>query len=242
MAGAKYQQIKQVILDNIATGQWPEGHGVPSENQLAEQHRVSRMTARRALQELAEQGVLIRTQGAQTLVASLKSQSSIVEIRNIADEIRAGQHAYRADVLQLCERPADEFIAAQLGLTQGDTVFYSAICHHRDELPVQLEQRFVNPHLVPDYLAQDFSQLTPHEYLCQVAPLTRARHQIEAILTDKLVQQCLQIDALQPCLHIQRHTFSKDGMVSYVRLTSPGNRYTLGGQLEFSGRQQEENL
>jgi len=240
MAGPKYQRIKQALLDHIATGQWPEGYGVPSENQLAEQYGVSRMTARRALQELAEQGVLLRTQGAKTLVASLKSQSSIVEIRNIADEIRAGQHAYRAEVCQLHAQPADGFIATQLGMNEGDNVYYSVICHYRDNVPVQLEQRFVNPRLAPDYLLQDFSQITPHEYLCQVAPLTRARHQIDAIVADQTMQQWLQIDGLQPCLHLQRHTWSKDGMVSYVRLTSPGNRYTLGGQLDFNGRQQEE--
>lgn len=234
MSGSKYQQIKQHILDKVESGQWPENHPVPSENQLAQQFTVSRMTARRALQELSEQGVLTRTQGAATVVASLTSQSSVLEIRNIADEIQARHHHYHANVLALKMIPADALLATQLQLTVGTNIGYSCICHYENNIAVQLEQRYVNLERVKDYLRQDFTLITPHEYLCNTAPLTEAKHQIEAILPDALMQQSLSIDANQPCLHMHRHTWSKDGMVSYTLLTHPGNRYKLGGHLTFS--------
>jgi GntR family histidine utilization transcriptional repressor len=64
----KFATIKDYILGQIETSAWPEHRRIPSENELATQFHVSRMTARRALQELTEQGVLYRTQGVGSFV------------------------------------------------------------------------------------------------------------------------------------------------------------------------------
>ena len=67
----KFAAIKDYILSQVETAAWPEHSRIPSENELATQFAVSRMTARRALQELTEQGVLYRTQGVGSFVASV---------------------------------------------------------------------------------------------------------------------------------------------------------------------------
>lgn len=233
MAQNKYQIIKQFLLQKIESGEWPEYEIVPSENALAEQFGVSRMTARRALQDLAEQGVITRNQGAASTVASIKSQSSLIEIRNIADEITDRGHAYKAKVLELEQATASSKVAQQLGVAVGDDVFHSTIVHFEDNLPVQLEQRFVNPQVIPDYLKQDFELVTPHTYLSRIAPLTEADHQIEAVLADGEVAALLDVDTSQPCLQVQRRTWSKKAVVSFAILTHPGHRYRLGGHLTF---------
>lgn len=242
MSISKYQQIKNWILEQIESGQWPQSHPVPSENQLACQFSVSRMTARRALQELSEQGVLLRTQGAATCVASLKSQSSVLEIRNIADEIHSRQHQHQAQVIKLHQVLANHIQASYLGIEANTPIFHSRICHLENKQPVQLEDRYVNPDLVPEYLQQDFTLQTPHEYLSQHAPLTEAEHQIEAVLAEPFVQKILNIEAKQPCLQIQRRTWSKDGAVSFTVLTHPGHRYRLGGHLTFPSHDNRETL
>ena len=234
MAVAKFAEIKDFMLTQIEIGAWPEHSRVPSENELAEQFAVSRMTARRALQELTEQGILYRTQGVGSFVAALKSQSSLLEIRNIADEIHSRGHSYRAELLQLTELPCPATVAAALGLKHNERVFFSLIVHFEDRQPLQLEARYVNPWQVPDYMAQDFSAITPHLYLSQVAPLTEAEHTVEAILPDSFTCQHLQLKKPEPCLRLTRRTFSRDGAVSLAYLTSPGSRYRLGGHLNFA--------
>ncbi len=179
MSTAKFARIKQYISDRIESGEWVEHSRVPSENQLAELFECSRMTARRALTELVDNGVLERSQGLGTFVAEFKSQSSMLSIRNIADEIKARGHGYSVQVLELTAIEALAPIAIALGLETGSRVFYSVLVHCEEGLPLQLEERFVNPQLIPDYLQQDFNLQTPHEYLSQVAPLTEARHTIE---------------------------------------------------------------
>ncbi|RUO79930.1 histidine utilization repressor [Idiomarina tyrosinivorans] len=232
---AKFSQIKQFIYQKIESGDWPENHPVSSENALANQFAVSRMTARRALQELADEGLVIRTQGSGTFVAPIKSQTSFMAIRNIADEVRSRGHRYRAKVHTLREETANAHVAAALNIETGAAVFHSVVSHYEDELPVQVEERFVNPQLVPDYLRQDFSKVTPHEYLCVVSPLTEASHQIEAVLPSPTLCHWLILDKPEPCLRIIRRTWSSEGVVTFATLTHPGSRFQLGGHLTFNG-------
>lgn len=231
---AKFAEIKEFMLRQIESGAWPEHSRVPSENELAEQFSVSRMTARRALQELTEQGILYRTQGVGSFVAALKSQSSLLEIRNIADEVQSSGHAYSAKLLQLTELPCPTIVATALGLKRNEPVFFSLIVHYSDAMALQLEARYVNPKQVPLYTQQDFQEITPHLYLSQIAPLTEAEHIVEAIWPDDFTCQQLLLKKPEPCLRLTRRTFSRDGAVSLAYLTSPGSRYRLGGHLNFA--------
>ncbi len=230
---AKYSVIKQYICQKIESGQWPEHSKVPSENELTEQFSVSRMTARRALQELTEQGLLVRSQGSGTFVATFKSQSSLLEIRNIADEIHERGHEYHAQQLDLKSVEVNEEMAILLSLKAGDKAFFSSVLHFENDTPIQLEQRFVNPKLVAEYLQQDFTEITPHEYLSSEAPLTEATHEVEAILANVDICNLLNITESAPCLQVKRRTWSRQGVVSLAILTSPGNKYRLGSHLVF---------
>ncbi|MFD2167228.1 histidine utilization repressor [Thalassotalea euphylliae] len=231
MAIPKFTVIKQHICDNIESGNWPQHTKVPSENELAEQFAVSRMTARRALQELTEQGLLVRSQGAGTFVATFKSQSSLLEIKNIADEVESRGHEYRSVQLVLESRPINEELAILLNCERDKPVFYSELLHFENGEPIQLEQRFVNSKLVPTYLKQNFNTVTPHEYLSAVAPLTEATHEIEAVVADKVQCELLGIEPSQPCLRVKRRTWASQGVVSVAILTSPGQKYRLGGHI-----------
>ncbi|MFB1015756.1 MAG: histidine utilization repressor [Alteromonadaceae bacterium] len=230
---AKFTVIKQHICDNIESGNWQQHSKVPSENELAVEFSVSRMTARRALQELTEQGLLVRTQGAGTFVATFKSQSSLLKIRNIADEISERGHRHSAKQLILKEVNVSEEVAILLNLKTSDMVFYSEVLHFENDEAIQLEQRFVNRQLVANYLQQDFTTVTPHEYLSSEAPLTEATHEVEAVLASIAIAQLLSIDSTTPCLQVKRRTWSSQGVVSLATLTSPGNKYRLGSHLVF---------
>ncbi|MCQ8879216.1 histidine utilization repressor [Pseudoalteromonas shioyasakiensis] len=233
MTTPKFAQIKQYIVDNIRSSAWLENQRVPSENELAEQFSVSRMTARRALSELTEAGILTRSQGLGTFVASFKSQSSLLEIKNIADEVKARNGNYSCTVLVLESINALAPIAIALGVEIDSVVYRSVLVHNENEHPLQVEERFVNPALASNYLQQDFTASTPHEYLSSVAPLTEARHTVEAIMPNSEMCQWLNLYHEEPCLQVIRRTWSSQGIVSFARLVSPGSKYRLGGHLTF---------
>ena len=233
MTTPKFAQIKQFIVDKIKNGAWQENQRVPSENELSSQFSVSRMTARRALSELTDAGILTRSQGLGTFVASFKSQSSLLEIKNIADEVkeRNGQYSCSVQVLESINAVAP--IAIALGVEVDSVVYRSVLVHNENDKPLQVEERFVNPALAAGYLQQDFSALTPHEYLSSVAPLTQARHTVEAVMPNSQMCQWLNLYNEEPCLQVIRRTWSTKGIVSFARLGSPGSKYRLGGHLTF---------
>jgi GntR family histidine utilization transcriptional repressor len=232
----KFAQIKQHIIDKIATGEWQENDKVPSENTLAKDFSVSRMTARRALQELCDDGILNRTQGSGSYVASLKEQASTLEVTDIAIEIRQRNKSYSAIIHEFEEVEAIPPVAIALGVEIGSTVYHSIIAHCQDGVPLQVEDRFVNPLFATEYMQQDFSQITPHEYLTNTTPLSEAMVIIEAVMPSEQMKQWLELFNDEPCLQVQKRIFSKQGVVSFATLVHPGTKYRIGSQLTMKRR------
>ena len=237
----RYRIIKTAILDAIESGEMKPGSQVPSENQLAQQHGVSRMTARRALSEMVDEGILMRSQGIGTFVSDSRPMSSMLEIKSIRDEIERRGHRYTNEILVLETTPASDAISQRLAVDVGETVFHSIIVHCENNLPVQYEERWVNPAWINDYLDKDFKAQTANFYLNEVAPLSQADHSVEAVIVEKDIAQALLIKPKEPCLKIARRTFSRGtgngkgaaAVVSHAVLFHPGSRYRLGGHLEF---------
>lgn len=227
-----YLKIKRLIAQRVLAGDWARDERIPSENELVRDLGVSRMTVHRALRELTEEGLLVRLQGVGTFVAPPKPQSALLELRNIADEIRARGHVHACDPHLLRAEPAGPALAAALGLRPGDEVFHSRCVHREDGVPVQLEDRWVNPAAAPRYLEQDFARATPNEYLSAVAPATEVEHVIEATAPDAETARLLELGHDEPCLRLTRRTWSGALPVTQALLTHPGSRYRLAGRFQ----------
>ncbi|MDU4314501.1 MAG: GntR family transcriptional regulator [Klebsiella michiganensis] len=204
-----YEKVKQAISEKIHSGVWRPHDRIPSEAELVAQFGFSRMTINRALRELTDEGLLVRLQGVGTFVAEPKGQSALFEVRSIAEEIASRHHQHRCEVLLLEETQADLIQAA--------------------DVPVQIEDRCVNAAVVPDYLRQDYTATTPHDYLSLIAPLTEGEHIVEAVQATAEECALLHIHAHDPCLLIRRRTWSTTHIVSHARLLFPGSRYRLQG-------------
>ncbi|PYE40623.1 GntR family transcriptional regulator [Rhizobium sp. PP-F2F-G20b] len=222
-----YAGVKQMILGRIQSGEWPPRHRVPSENELVAELGVSKMTANRALRELASEGELVRIQGVGSFVAERKGYSELFEVRNIADEIKSRGHLHAAEVIVLMREHASPDVADGLDLPIGAEVFHSLIVHSENGVPVQIEDRFVNPDMAPDYLAQDFMLETPNSYLTATAPLAGSEHVVEAAMPQPWECKLLVILPSEPCLTIRRRTWSFQNTVSLARLVYPASRYRL---------------
>jgi GntR family histidine utilization transcriptional repressor len=231
-AAARYLQVKDFILERIAGGTLRAGERVPSENELTRTLTVSRMTANRALRELAADGVLVRVAGVGTFVAEQRVHAHPLEVRNIADEIRARGHEYRVKVLALDSLSASRELAERCGVKVGAQLDYSLLTHFADAAPLQVEERYVNPQVAPGYLRNDFSRITPHEFLIRVAPLQRAEHIVRALVPERRIRRLLRLEAGEACLLIMRRTFSHGRIASVADLYHPGSRYELAASCQ----------
>ena len=223
----RYAAIKHHLIDAVRDGRLRPGDRLPSEADLVEQFGVSRMTANRALRELQAEGMVRRRAGVGSFIAEPVPIGHIIEIRNIAEEIRARGHVYQAIVIENVAHAADRRSAPLLGVPTGTAIFRSVIVHHQSGVPLQLEERHVLAAIAPDYAATDFTAVTPNEYLTRVAPLERVEHRVCADMPDDAVRELLDMEAGEPVLVMLRRTWSRGTLASHARLTHPARRFEL---------------
>lgn len=232
---ALYRQLKEHIARQIQSGAWRPGDRVPSEQELVTQFSVSRMTANRALRELAEQGRVVRVAGVGTFVAEQKPQSTLLSVVSLPDEIRMRGHDYGCDLVLVERASASMEVAAALDLRTGESVFHTVCVHREDGVPVQLEDRYVNPRVAPDFLQQDFGTVMPGEYLLRHVPYDEVEHVVDAVTASEEQARLLDMPASQPCLMLTRRTWTHGMPVTFVRCLHPGHRYRLGSRFRADG-------
>ena len=228
-AAAPYSRVKSFLKSELERGRWRPGELMPSEAQLVQQFGVSRMTVNRALREMQSEGLVDRVQGVGTFAAQLHRVSSTLTIRNLQEEIEARGHLHHAVVHVKRKESAQAALAQQLGLHTGAPVFHTLIVHFDNNVPLQCEDRYVNPAAAPDYLKVDFTTTTPTHYLLEVAPLWEAQYTIEASAPTEQEARLLGIARTDPCLVIVHRTVSRGVPITLARLVHPGSRYQLQG-------------
>jgi GntR family histidine utilization transcriptional repressor len=229
-AVAPYVRVKQWLKAQLSQGRWPPGALMPSEAELTALFAVSRMTVNRALRELQSEGLVERVQGVGTFAAQLGRVSSTLTIRDLHEEIEARGHVHHATVHIAREEKATAALAQRLSLPTGAQVFHTLIVHHENGVPLQCEDRYVNPACAPGYLEVDFTRITPTHYLLEVAPLWEAQYSIEASSPTADEARLLGIADDDACLVIVRRTVSRGVPITIARLVHPGSRYLLQGE------------
>jgi GntR family histidine utilization transcriptional repressor len=222
-----YAKVKDHILENIRSGAWGAGRRVPSENELVESFGISRMTANRALRELTAEGFLSRVPGVGTFVKEAPALSSLMELRNIAEEIAQRGHRYSSRIISRHEVDSNPALAEEFEDRDLKRLFHIVIVHEENGVPVQLEDRYVNPQVAPAFLTQDFTSITPTAFLLAEAPVDELEHTVEAVLPAPDQQRLLGIAALEPCLALHRRSWSRGRVATAVTLTYPASRYAL---------------
>lgn len=230
-ASPLYAKVKDFVLGNIGSGKWARNSRLPSENELVSVLGVSRMTVHRALRELTSEGHLRRIQGVGTFVAPPRPQSTLIEISNIIAEITARGSRHRAEVavLERIPRPEAELQLA-FEFAASRPVDHSVVIHFENDLPVQLEERYVNPGLVPGYIEQDFTQTATYDYLQNATPLTEVEHLISARPAGEAEARLLHMRPGDCCLVLHRKTWTGPVVATVNTFTYVGSRYSLGSR------------
>lgn len=228
-----YEQIKQHILRAIETGELKPNEQIPTEQSLREQFEVSRMTVNKAISELRDAGIITRIPGLGSFVAEFLPKSNLIKVNNIAEEVRGRGHKYHAKVIQNKVERATKEVSALMGIPIKDKVYRSIIVHHENDVPIQIEDRYVSPEIAPDYIELDLEKNTPYVYLQAIAPLHRVEHRVKAVSPDKKSQKLLNISANEPCLLLLRRTWTGNKVVAWGRYLHPGTRFEFSDIFEI---------
>lgn len=229
VAKPRYQQLKDLIIGRISTGELRPTDRVPSENELVESMSVSRMTANRALRELNDEGYVRRVAGRGTFVSDFRAQSHVLEVHNIADEIAQRGNVHTCEVIRQSRQHARGEIARALHIEQGVDVFHLLLVHCENAIPIQIEDRHVVADFAPGCLEQNFREITLSAYLTAISPLQEAEQVVRAEISNAAVRRRLHMTEAEPSLVVLRRTWSHGRPVTFARLHHPGSRYELTG-------------
>lgn len=225
--GTLHQRIFRDIESRILSGAWPPGHRIPAETALAETYGCSRMTANKALSELARLGLIERRRKSGSTVRAPVSQSAILEIHEIRAEVEGLDLAYDYRLLSRKRRLATGLDRDRLGLADRRPVLDLACLHLAGGRPFCLEQRLINLCCAPGAQDEGFVETAPGAWLLTLVPWSAAEHTIRALAADAEMAEALGLSLGAPCLIVERRTFSTSATITHVRLIYPGDRHAL---------------
>ena len=141
----KYQLIKSDLKARIQKGEWGEMTCLPPEREMCETYQASRMTVRKAISDLENEGLLYRIQSKGTFVkASTKISQHLAKLSSFSDDMIARGKTPTSKILLLDIIPASETIGEKLDINKGDSVIIMRRLRGADDIPMAIETSYVS--------------------------------------------------------------------------------------------------
>ncbi len=134
-----YQQLMSRLKNDILAGVYTAGARIPSEQVLCDTYGVSRVTVRKAMLDLVQEGLLVRRQGKGTFVARERIQRDLQQITSFTDACREMGHQPGARLISAEWSPATAEDVEKLGVSEDSRVVEMIRLRLCDEEPVMLE-------------------------------------------------------------------------------------------------------
>lgn len=219
-----WDEVRADVLARIRAREWPAGGLMPGEERLAAEYGVARATVNRALQALAEDGVIERRKRAGTRVAALPVRKVRLDIPVIRREVEAAGAVYGFEMLEDRPLPLPPGPAAAMGLPEGAALRHLVTRHLAGGVPYALEDRWLNPAALPEDPG-GFAGLSANEWLVARVPFGWGRLAFLAAPADAAAARGLAVPEGTALLQTERTTFGPSGAITHVRLWHrPGHR------------------
>ncbi|HEY53784.1 MAG TPA: GntR family transcriptional regulator [Caldilineae bacterium] len=229
-----YFQLKELMREKIASGEWKPGDMVPSERELSEQYKISRMTARQALGEMATEGLLRREQGRGTFVAEPKIEHGLTRLTGFTEDMKARGLQPGALVIRLGLISPPLLAMRALQITPEEKIVLLERLRLAGEEPIALETSHLHFSAVEQLLKEDFEDNSLYQILSERYQITpaRAEQKIGADLCSHREQDLLKIREGAPVLRNKRITFDQWGRpFEYTESAYRADRYVFQAEL-----------
>lgn len=229
----KYYQLKEIIRDMIEKDELEAGQVIPPERKLCERYGVSRMTARQAVMELVNEGLLYRVQGLGTFVAEAKVHQGTGRLTSFTEDMRERGMEVSSEVLGVEQESAGPVVARKLRIDPGDLIVRVRRVRNADGTPMALETSHLLYETARSILGMDLSGRSLYEVLGKAgARMAGAEQSYEAVLVNEGESRHLGVPVGSPALLIERVTFDEgEKPFEYVKSIYRGDRYRITTKL-----------
>lgn len=215
-----YQQIKGLITKSLESGEWKPGELIPSEVELAARYGVSQGTVRKAIDEMAQENLVIRRQGKGTFVAThQEAKAQFRFLRLIPDD---GNPVAAENKLLECRRArASVDVARMLQLKAGESVILIRRLLSFKSVPTILDEIWLPANLFKGLTAERLIEYKGPMYALFEAEfgtrLVRAEEKVRAVLADANSAQWLGVATGAPLLSVERVSMTYQDRPAEVR-------------------------
>lgn len=230
----KYAQIKEQLLHMIHVENRFPDRCLPSERELCELFGVSRITIRRAVSDLENEGVLFRIQGKGAFINNDKIRQPLTRVSGFSQDMSSRQMKPGARILAMERIPSGPQIAAKLGISPSQDVIMLKRLRLADDEPMAIETCYL-PLSIGSVIAENIADnMSLYQLLKSACGITieSASQTIEVSRLKNYERKLLGCESIPYALHFTRCSYDGEkNAVEYVESKYRADRYRLTTEL-----------
>lgn len=230
-----YQQAYDILLRRINSGEYEAGKKIPSENELCNEFKISRMTVRLVLKDLVRDGKIYRVQGKGTFVAKTKFVAGSTSYVGIREQLEKQGYDVKTSLVNFEIIKCSVNLASIMKLEKDEEVYSIIRIRSVKDEPLSLSRSYVPARLSPNLEKHDVCG----EQLCKILSsnygLNRKKviETLESISARKYEAELLNIRRGHPLLRLCDIISDEDGNIfEYSSLVFRGDRMQIRLQYE----------
>lgn len=230
-----YQQLKTLLHEKIISGEWEIGDQLPTEQELADTLQVSRMTIKRAIFELVNEGLLYRQQGKGTFVASKREERDLFQLPTFSDGGRIEHSPH--ELVSYTLEAAGVRIAKALNIEENDLTVKLIRTKIEEGEPVGLDYTYlpyaICPRFLPEMVDNDliYNVLKKHYGI----KLKKAKIFLSPAIANAYEAKLLHIEPRSSVFVWERTTFDhQDTVVEYSKFVMRQDKAKYYLEVSFS--------
>jgi len=228
-----YYQLREKLAKKISDREWKPGQKIPSEAELCKTYYVSRITVRKAVEDLVRSGQLVKYQGKGTFVTNISMEHKLSKFYSFSEELRQRGMTEFTQVLSFDIITATDIVREKLSLEQNAQVFVLKRLRMADEMPYTVETSHIPYSLCPDLTAQSIIENGLYNSMrsLNVFP-ERIVEKLRATAVGKSDAILMKIKPSSPAIQLERLTYSGIHPIEYCVSTVRGDFFTYTIELK----------
>ena len=222
-----YYQLREKLLHKLRNGEWKNGQKIPSEAELCALYKISRITVRKAIEELVRDGYLVRFQGKGTFVASISFEQKLSKFYSFSEALLQKGKKEHVQILSFTSEKADDVMAGRLAIAVNDKIFRVERLRSIDDTAYTVETSYIPLYLCPSLKRKDISEKGLYNSMRSLG--VNPQRIIEKFRADALRSheaKQMGLKAGQPIIHLERTTFDGQTIIEYCVSIVRGDVFT----------------
>jgi len=228
-----YYQLKEELAKKIASHEWKPGEKIPSEAELCKSYNVSRITVRKAIEDLVRSGQLIKHQGKGTFVTNVSLEHKLSKFYSFSEELTRSGMTERAQVLSFDVVAAPDEISEMLSMQRGEKIFMVKRLRMADEMPYTVEISYIPYSICKGLTAKNITEKGLYNSMrsLDVFP-ERIIEKIRATVVSKSDADLMKVKTNSPAIKLDRLTYYGVHTIEYCVSIVRGDFFTYTIELK----------